>query len=90
MPSILSGNSTPQMSNDPVSSVKNIINQIMSSANPQQTFNQVMGQSKEMQDAMNLIKQYGNGDPRQAFLNYMNQTGNQSIGQQIMQKLGLL
>lgn len=61
----------------------------MSSANPQAMFNQIVGNNKEAQNAMTLINQYGNGDPRQAFMNYMVSTGKQSLGQQIMQKLGL-
>jgi len=91
MPSILSNDPLPeQPMNDPVSSVRNIVNQIMNSMNPQQTFNQVLGNTKQGQDAMNLIKQYGNGDPRQAFLNYASAMGKQSLGEQIMRKLGLM
>ena len=90
MPSILSNQmpEQPQM-NDIVGSVKNIVNQIMNSANPQQMFNQTIGSTKEGQEAMNLIQQYGNGDPRQAFMNYASQMGKQGLAQQIMQKLGL-
>ena len=90
MPSILS-NQMPEQNpmNDPISSVKNIVNQIMNSVNPQQTFNQTIGNTKEGQEAMNLIKQYGNGDPRQAFMNYASKMGKQELAQQIMQMLGL-
>lgn len=92
MASILSNNPLPDhpMTNDPGSTIRNIANQIMSSANPQQTFQQVLGQNKDAKDAMNLIQQYGNGDPKQAFLNYASAMGKQSLAQQIMQKLGLM
>lgn len=45
--------------------------------------------NKDAQNAMNLINQYGNGDPKAAFMNYMNSQGKQQIGQQIMQQFGL-
>lgn len=92
MASILSENpsvSQTQSSNNPITAVNNIIGQILNSVNPQQTFQQVISQNKDAQNAMNLINQYGNGDPRQAFLNYASQTGKQSIAQEIMQKFGL-
>ncbi|MBO7631889.1 MAG: hypothetical protein J6Y20_05315 [Lachnospiraceae bacterium] len=91
MPSILSSNNNtqPNAAQDPSGSIKNIINQILSSVNPQQTFNQILASNQQAQNAMNLVNQYGNGDPKAAFLNYMNSTGKQSLGQQIMQKLGL-
>lgn len=61
----------------------------MSSANPQQMFNQMLSSNQDAQNAMNLINQYGNGDPKAAFMNYMNAMGKQTIGQQIMQRFGL-
>ena len=61
----------------------------MSSANPQQMFSQIVASNKDAQNAMNLINQYGNGDPKAAFMNYMSAMGKQTIGQQIMQKFGL-
>ena len=89
MASILS-NSNPQNTiNNPIDSVKNVINQIMSSANPQATFQQVLQQSPDAAKAMQMINQYGNGNPQQAFLNYANQTGKQELAKQILQKLGL-
>ena len=90
MASILSNSQSPdQQTQSPVTIVNNLINQILNSADPQQTFNQVLSSNKDAQNAMNLINQYGNGDPKAAFINYMNSTGKQSLGQQIMQKLGL-
>lgn len=90
MPSILSNNQVPENEiQNPNGTVRNIINQILSSVNPQQTFNQILSSNQQAQNAMNLINQYGNGDPKAAFMNYMNSTGKQSIGQQIIQKLGL-
>ena len=91
MASILSENPSvsQHQTNDPVGAINSIIGQILNSANPKQTFQQVISQNQEAQNAMNLINQYGNGDPRQAFLNYANQTGKQNLASQIMQKFGL-
>ena len=92
MASMLSNNPLPEQpqTNDILGSVRSIVNQIVNSANPQQMFQQTIGSTKEGQQAMNLIQQYGNGDPRQAFLNYASQMGKQGLAQQIMQKLGLM
>ena len=77
------------MEPNPTGIVNNLINQIMSSVNPQEAFNQVLSASPDAKNAMNLINQYGNGDPKTAFMNYMAATGKQSLGQSILQKLGL-
>jgi len=69
--------------------VNNVINQILNSTNPQSAFQQILQQSPDAQQAMQLINQYGNGNPQQAFINYMNSTGKQNLGQQILSKLGL-
>lgn len=92
MPSILSNNNVVVPENtkqDPVSIAKTMANQIMSSVNPQQAFNQVLSASPDAKNAMDLINQYGNGDPKAAFMNYAAATGKQDIAQQIQQKLGL-
>ena len=89
MASILSDNNPQSTINNPMDSIKNIINQIMNSANPQATFQQVLQQSPDAAKAMQMINQYGNGNPQQAFLNYANQTGKQELAKQISQKLGL-
>ena len=69
--------------------INNLVNQIMGSINPQQAFNNMLSSNADAQNAMNLINQYGNGDPKTAFMNYMNSQGKQAIGQQIMQRFGL-
>ena len=74
---------------NPVGIVNNLIDQILNSADPQQAFNQVLNASPDAKKAMDLINQYGNGDPKAAFMNYMSATGKQDLGQQIKQKLGL-
>ena len=88
MPSILSSNQ-PTETQNPVTIVNNIANQIMSSADPQQAFNQVLNSSPDAKNAMDLINQYGNGDPKAAFMNYAAATGKQSFAQAILQKMGL-
>lgn len=52
-------------------------------------FNNMVSNNKDAQNAMNLINQYGNGDPKAAFVNYAAANGKQSLGQQIKEKLGL-
>ena len=69
--------------------INSLIQKIMSSVNPQDAFNQVLNNSKDAKNAMDLINQYGNGDPKAAFMNYMTSQGKQSLGQQIMQKFNL-
>ena len=61
----------------------------MGSANPTQTFNQMVSNIQGGQDVMNLIKQYGNGDPKTAFMNYAAQQGKSALAQQIMQRMNL-
>ena len=90
MASILSNNPSPdQSTQNPVGLINNLISQILNSVDPQQTFNQVLASNKDAQNTMNLVNQYGNGDPKAGFINYMNATGKQNLGQQIMQKFGL-
>lgn len=45
--------------------------------------------NKDAQNAMNIVKQYGNGDARTAFMNYAQSMGKGAIAQSIMKKLGL-
>lgn len=45
--------------------------------------------NKDAQNAMNIINQYGNGDPKAAFLNYASQMGKDSLAKSIMSRLGL-
>lgn len=61
----------------------------MSSTDPKQTFNQMVNNIQGGQNIMNLIQQYGNGDPKAAFMNYAAQQGKNAIAQEIMQRLGL-
>lgn len=61
----------------------------MNSADPNKTFSQVVSNIQGGQDALNLIKQYGNGDPKTAFINYASQQGKTVMAQQIMQRMGL-
>ena len=90
MASILSNSPSPEASaQNPAGIVNNLISNILNSVDPKQTFNQILSSNSDAQNAMNLINQYGNGDPKAAFINYMNATGKQNLGQQIMQKLGI-
>lgn len=61
----------------------------MGSINPQQAFSNLLSTNKDAKNAMDLINQYGNGDPKTAFMNYMNSQGKQALGRQLMQRFGL-
>ena len=89
MASILSNPQSPQQDQNPVGIVNSIASQIMEAADPQKMFNQILAENQDAQNAMNLINQYGNGDPKAAFMNYAAQTGKSALAQQILQKFGL-
>ena len=57
--------------------------------NPQEAFNNLISQNKDAQNALNLCNQYGNGDPKTAFMNYAAHNGKNELAKSIMSKLGL-
>jgi hypothetical protein len=61
----------------------------MSSTDPTQTFNQIVKNIQGGENALDLIKQYGNGDPKAAFMNYAAQYGKNALAQEIMQRMNL-
>lgn len=61
----------------------------MASANPQATFNNIVANNKGAKTALDITNQYGNGDPKTAFMNYARQKGQDALAQRIMQTLGL-
>ena len=61
----------------------------MKSGDPKATFNQVVNNIQGGQNALDLIQQYGNGDPKTAFMNYAAQQGRNALAQQIMSGMGL-
>ena len=67
----------------------NIVNQILGSVNPKETFDQMISGNKDAQKAMGIVQQYGNGDAKTAFMNYAQQMGKGALAQSIMKKLGL-
>lgn len=93
MASILSGNSLPAQSNqpqDPMSQINAIIQQILGSDNPTQTFNQFVGSTPAAQNAVNLANQYGNGAfNKDTFMRIAAAQGKQALAQQLMQQMGL-
>lgn len=64
-------------------------NKIMGAVNPQQAFSNMLSQNKDAQNAMNICNQYGNGDPKTAFMNYAREKGQEGLAKTIMNKLGL-
>lgn len=75
---------------DPLAQINAAINQILGSQDPAAAFQQILKSSPEAQNAMNIIYQYGNGNPETAFANYAAASGRQAIAQPILQKLGLV
>ena len=56
-----------QMPNN-LANIRNMMNMVQSSSNPQAMLNNLVSQNPQMQNVMNLVNQYG-GDPRSAFFN---------------------
>ena len=61
----------------------------MKSGDPTATFNQIVNNIQGGQNALDLIQQYGNGDPKAAFINYAAKQGKNAMAQQIMTSMGL-
>ena len=61
----------------------------MGSVNPEQAFSSILATNPDAKRAMDLINQYGNGDPKAAFMNYMSAQGKQAIGNDIIKRFGL-
>lgn len=85
-------NGIPQInpSQNFMSDVNSIVQQIVNSQDPQQTFQQIFGSNPLAQNSLKLIQQYGNGDVKTAFENYAASQGKQALAQQILQKMGLI
>ena len=102
MASILSRNSWPQTQvlpnnqqlaqaaaqPDPVAQINAVIQQILGSENPLNTFQQFVASSPDAQKAMEIVNKYGNGDFKTACLAYAAERGEQALAQQVIQKLG--
>ena len=69
--------------------LEGITNKILGSVNPQETFNKLVSSNPDAQNALNICNQYGNGDPKTAFMNYAAQNGKNAAAKLIMQRLGL-
>lgn len=70
--------------------VNNLVGQIMNSVDPQAAFNSLISKNPNFKSGMDLINQYGNGDPKAAFFNYAQAMGvNDTVKQQILSKFGL-
>ena len=63
--------------------MNNIKNEILSSPNPQQTFQQMVSKIPNGQSCYNMIVQNYGGDPRQAFMSQAMQKGQQNIFQTV-------
>lgn len=70
--------------------IETMANRILSAVNPQEEFSKVVNSNEGAKKAMEICNQYGNGDPKAAFMNYMaGNPGKAMIGKAIMSKLGL-
>lgn len=83
--------SHPQQQNEqiPTTELSKLAEDILSSPDSKAIFDAYVSQHKEAQDAIGIINEYGNGDPKTAFMNYMASKGKETIGKQIMSRLGL-
>ena len=69
--------------------VNAIIQQILNAPDPMAEFQKIVRSSPQLQNAMQLAQQYGNGNFETAFYNMAAAQGKQAIGQQILQRMGL-
>ncbi len=69
----------------PMEAANSLASQIMSSQDPQAEFNKLLTKIPNGNAYMDMINQYGNGDPKTACMNYAAQTGQQNFGQMISQ-----
>lgn len=79
----------PQAQNDPLFQINAMIQQVLGSPDPNAAFQQILKASPEAQNAMNIIMQYGNGDPKTAFDNFAVAQSKQAFGEEIKKKFGL-
>ena len=80
----------PPQGNNPIGGmVNNLVGQVMNSINPQAAFNELVSKNPSLMNGMNIINQYGNGDPKAAFFNYAQSAGKSALAQQILSNLGL-
>ena len=93
MGSILSNNPSQTVQDqpiqNPVGTVNSIISRILGSDNPNETFQQLINSNPMLKSKIDEMNQYGNGDPKTAFINYMNAKSKQGLAQNIMQLFGL-
>ena len=90
MASTVFRNLSPQTQGTNQASMANsLVNQILGAANPQLAFNQMLSNNKDAKAAMDIVNQYGNGDPKAAFMNYASSKGQNALAQTIMSNLGL-
>jgi len=67
--------------------MNDLVNQILTSPNPQESFNKLLETNREAKAAYDAILQYGNGDPKSAIINYAVSTGKQNMLQGIVSSL---
>ncbi len=61
----------------------------MGSPDPNQTFNQLVGNINGGSEVLKQIQEYGNGDPKAAMINYAAAHGKTALAQQIIQSMHL-
>lgn len=82
---------SPQQQNElvPTTELNQLAEKILSSPDSKGIFDAYVSKNKDAQNAMNIINEYGNGDPKTAFMNYMVSKGKEELGKQILSRLGL-
>ena len=86
---IFSNPSTTQTEIPSKGIIESVANKILGSTNPQAAFSSVVNNNPDAKKAMDICNQYGNGDPKAAFMNYAAQNGKNAFAQTIMNRLGL-
>lgn len=80
----------PGKQSDPIAAdISGLASEILSSFNPNKAFSEFVNKSEDAKKGMEIVKGYGNGDPKVAFMNYAKEKGKEALAQQIMSRLGL-
>ena len=69
--------------------INNIISGILGSNDPNGTFMELINSNPELKKKYDEMNQYGNNNPKAAFINYTAAKGKQNIAQNIMRFFGL-
>lgn len=87
-PNILQQGQQPNQQ-DIASQARQLAKQIAGAPDSVEMFKKTFGNNPQAKQALDIIAQYGNGNAKTAFENYVASSGKQAAGDVILQQLGL-